>query len=114
MWRVAKSFKKPFTQLLILEDNNDTYNTEVQKGEAFEKHFAKKFRNNLQNNAKQQLIEDIANDIGNMEPQNVPNSKLISPKGVMEAVMKIRNRKAPGSDQINGLMLKNLNKKAFV
>lgn len=110
----VRKFKKTYSELPTRKYNDTVCLTDEQKGRTLGEYFQENFTNPQTYNAKQQEIINICNEIKNLGIQPVPTNLLTSPKEVVEVLKRFHNRRAPGSDDIPNILLKNLSMKAIV
>lgn len=112
LWRISKALRKTQQQIPTLTKNDKTYMTDKEKvdviGEALQ---------NMQRNEARSIIEEEVLRTVNehlQRPIDCSKVKLTKPNEIVEIIKKLPNQKAPGIDEIDNKMIKNLPKKAIV
>lgn len=112
LWRISKSLRKTKMQIPTLEHNNMTFLTDKDKANAIGETLQKTQRNDAESAYAHEVLETIHNHLE--KPSNRSYVWLTNPREISEIIKKLPNHKAPGIDQIDNKMIKNLPRKAIV
>lgn len=114
IWRIVKRYKKPYSQLPTLEKGQNKYASLNEIGRIFGEDFQSIFTNDIANNSQQQQIENVVRDFIDNRIFAVNQRDLTKSKEIQDMLRGLHHRKAPGPDEINNILLKNLSKKDIV
>lgn len=116
-WTLSKLLRKPKTRMPNLEHNNSTQMTDADKAEAIAETFERVHEIDPHHTAEHLDIIQHANTILNT-PHRIHKHELrdylATPAEVAGIIKRMPRRKAPGSDGIDPILIKNLSKKAVV
>lgn len=117
VWRHLKNRKRQLegnTQNKPLIVNGKTITTAAEKAEVMAEHYRKQnlITRHLSDLQTTQLVDE-SYETTNRNTE-APNDKLTSPSEIRRILKKMPTTKAPGEDDIQGILLKNLPKKAIV
>lgn len=112
LWRISKALRKTQQQIPTLTKNDKTYMTDKEKADVI----GETLQNIQRNEARSIIEEEVLRTVnGHLQtPIDCSKVKLTKPNEIVEIIKKLPNQKAPGIDEIDNKMIKNLPKKAIV
>lgn len=117
LWKMSKLLRKKYEPMPPFKDNLKTYFTDREKADLLVNHFEKVHRIEESSLTEQKKIESIirqklANTV--KIPSQDLKWLLTTPGEVLAEIKKLSVNKAPGSDEIHNILIKNLPLKAIV
>lgn len=114
LWRMTKIFKSEHKTIPTLKNNNMEAVTDAEKAEMLAEQFKQVHNKNINNTKEQEEIAKITiEELRNICTENMTVTKT-TPNEITEIIKKLPNKKAPGKDNIQNIVLKQLPKKAIV
>lgn len=119
LWNLTKALKKSHPPLPTLHDtNNDQHITNREKAEilatTFENAHHISTTNTIEQNKIEQIVDEFLNSNQNITNSNCWSKILTTPKEIYNTLKTLPNKKAPGTDNIDNKILKNLPRKALI
>lgn len=115
VWKLIKNRKRGPNEIPTLKLNGREYTTTDEKINLIAQQYVEttQMTLNLSDITTRRLVERTCNNIRNAS-QNTPNEEQTSPREIKGIINKMRPHKAPGDDNIQPILLKNLPKKMTV
>lgn len=115
LWRMTKILKTEYHSVPTLEKSGYEAITAQEKANLLATQFEEVHNIDLTNNTKQQesVIQTVKNYLENTTTLDA-YKYYTNPKELAEEIKKLPSRKAPGTDNIQNIILKNIPKKAIV
>lgn len=118
LWKITKRLKRTFKPIPAFEHQGEAYLDDSEKGTLLGKHYEKIFKINHSNNTDyEQTVEhgithviNTSTDIGKKDLHKY----ISSPKEIKQTISRLPNNKAPGPDQLDTILYKNLPLKVLV
>ena len=113
VWRIAKYLKKGSRSMPHLTRSGKTFITNQEKASELSEYFRKAHENPLEqdNPLHTQEVNNTVEEA--LEQDNQDNSEFTSLDEILSIVRNLRNPKAPGQDNVNNILIKNLPPKGF-
>lgn len=111
---MTKIFKGEFIPIPTLQNHITEACTDGEKAEMLAVHFEGIHKANIENNKEQEAIE--RETIVKMNRVKTDNEKInkITYQDLLQIIKKLPNKKAPGNDSIQNIIIKQLPKKVMV
>ncbi|KAK2578997.1 hypothetical protein KPH14_012659 [Odynerus spinipes] len=115
LWRMTKIFKSEYLPMPTLHKNGTEAMADQAKADTLATQFEEVHNIELVNNTTEQtsIIEITRNYLENLSITEA-HKYYTNPKEIFDEISKMPSRKAPGMDNIQNIILKNLTKKAVV
>lgn len=115
MWRIAKCFKKAPQSIPTLVKNNETFLTDKSKANLISKTLEEIQTNDLVSPLENEILATVNEYFSNAQSQQrMQKIKLSTPQEIREIIRTLPNNKAPGKDEVDNKLIKNLSKKSIV
>lgn len=117
LWRIAKALKKEHKPISTLEHNNTHADTDQAKANALAETFEQIHNNNTADTEEQTQINETVHTFINTQhtcdKQQQLKKLYTKPSELARIAKHLPNNKAPGHDNIDNSLIKNLSKKAY-
>ncbi|KAK2577593.1 hypothetical protein KPH14_012704, partial [Odynerus spinipes] len=115
LWRMTKIFKSEYQTIPTLIKNGIEAITSTEKAHALATQYEQVHSIELKNNTKEQddIITAVKHYMSNAE-SNDWHKYTTSPKELLSIIRTLPSKKAPGTDNIQNIIYKNISKKALV
>lgn len=108
VWKIAKHFKKGSKSMPPLTNEGQTLITNKEKASALSEYFRQAHENPLANNDPQHTSE-VNNTVKEaLDQDNEETIELTSIEEIASIIRNLKNPKAPGPDDVNNILIKNL------
>lgn len=113
LWRISKSFRKSYAKIPTLTKNNINYMTDKDKANIIGDTLQETQTNNQKSCKDPEVTETIdnLNEITTVDPKTIV---LTNPKEIKKIIKRLPKNKAPGVDNIDNKLIKNLPRKGIV
>ena len=113
VWRIAKYCKKGTKSIPPLRNSDRTFITNKEKTSALGEYFSKAHENPLEQNdpAHTQEVNNTVKEA--MEQDNRDEPEFTNVDEIKSIIRNLKNPKAPGLDEVNNILIKNLPEKGF-
>lgn len=113
-WRITKSFKKRTETIPMITANNITYLTDKEKADIISETLEKIQKNEEKSRLENHVTGTVEDYLNSHPASNQATIQLTSPRELEIVIKQLPNNKAPGSDQVDNKLLKNLPRKTKV
>lgn len=113
-WRITKTFKKQTETIPTIITNNVTYLTDKEKTDIISKTLEKIQENNEQTRIERHVTETVKEYLNSHPFTNPATIQLTNPREMDTLIKKLPNNKAPGMDEVDNKLHKNLPRKTKV
>lgn len=116
LWKIAKALRKPHKPIPTLEHNNTHATSDKDKAEILANTFEQIHNTNTVDTDEHKHIENTVDTFLTKQYPLTPQQRkklLTKPSEIAQIAKTLPNNKAPGHDNIDNLILKNLSKKTY-
>lgn len=113
IWHIAKHCKKGTKSMPPLTNSGKTFITNREKASILSEYFRDTHENPLEHNDPEhtQEVNNAVNEA--LEQDNRDNPELTDVREILSIIRNLKNPKAPGLDDVNNILIKNLPQKGF-
>jgi methyl coenzyme M reductase subunit D len=113
VWRIAKHCKKGTKSMPPLTNSGKTFITNKEKASVLSEYFRSTHENPLEQNNPEHT-QEVNNTVKEaLEQNNEDSLELTDVNEILSIVRNLKNPKAPGLDDVNNILIKNLPPKGF-